>query len=325
MSIDGFRGIHNLSDVIPSQSIEENVIAFTDWAFLKIGSYVNVNYPTSGNYGGNQHRLKPVNDPRYTNGRVWEGAHTNWVWESGTTYSPDPIQISGIFINNVFRPINNGYYIDYPNGRVIFDSPMPARSGVHLEYSYKYINVLPGDEFPDLLKAVTKSARIDGTSYSSNSGVYSLLSDQRVELPAIVIDSAKKGTYKGYQLGGGLTYTVRVVAHVISEDESMTNKLAGIIGGGLKDKTLLMYDPQLVQTQDGYPLDYRGAKTNNAKTYPQMIAYSGDGGYRTNRNIMNSKLFIKDTEEQGCYPISNNVYHHPVTLTIEVILPQSQT
>jgi hypothetical protein len=322
MSDNGFRYAQNISDTVPSESIEKNLVTFTDWAFLKIGSFFNINYPSSGNYGGRKHILKPSNDPRYTAGKVWEGPHSNWVWESGTGYNPEPIQISGIYINNTFRPINTGYYIDYPNGRVVFDTALPARSGVHLEYSYKFINVLPGDKFPDVMNAVVKSDRIDGTSYLAGSGEYGLLSDQRLELPAVIIESSKRGNYAGYQLGGGLTYTVKVVAHVISEDKSLTNKIANIIGAGLKDKTLLMYDPQLVEEQDGYPLDYRGSKSNNPKTYPQMIAYSGDGGFRRNRNIQNSKLFIKNTEEQGCSTVNNNIHHHPVTLTIEVILPQ---
>jgi len=317
MSETKFRYINNIGDTLPNESIEKNLVSFTDWAFLEIGSYLNHNHPSSGNYGGSQNQLTPVKDPRFTNGTVWQSPHKNWIWESGVHFSPAPIAFSGIFINNSFHANGNGYHVDFPNGRVIFDAPLSSRSGVTAEYSHKYINVVEGDRFPDLMKAVTKSYRIDRTF---NSG---LLPDQTLGLPAVCFESAKQGTYQGFQLGGGLWHRVKVVAHVFSEDKNISNRIANIIGQGLKDQTLLLYDPQYVEEINGQPLDYRGSIKTGAKTYPQMIAYSGDGGYRRNRNIQHSKMTIIQTEEQGCYAISDNIYHHPVTLTIEVILPQS--
>ena len=118
--------LNNAQDSTLSNVLLDNFVYFYDWGFTDRGSYYNINIPQSGIYGGDRHKLRPVADPNYTSGQVWEGYRKNWVWETGITGSVNqPIQISGLFIGNDFRAtgnVQNPYYIDYKNGRVVFDS-----------------------------------------------------------------------------------------------------------------------------------------------------------------------------------------------------------
>ena len=79
------KGFTKLGDSTLVNDIKENVISFFDWGLLKKDNYINVSIPSSGIYGGNEHQLRLVDDPRYTAGQVWEGFRSNWVWESGIT------------------------------------------------------------------------------------------------------------------------------------------------------------------------------------------------------------------------------------------------
>lgn len=318
--MSSFKNVNSLSDSSPQEVVRDNVISFVDWSFLSIGSYLNINIPTSGNYGGTTSSLRRVNDPRYTTGTVWEGYHKNWVWESGTGFSPEPIAISGIYINN--RLTTTGFYIDYPNGRVILNTALPATSGVALNYSHKYINVVRAEDVPFLREGHTRSFRIDETSYVSNSGIWNTFTQKRIELPCIAIETVKNMQNRPYQLGGGLYAEGDIILHVITEDCGFSDRIASILVNQ-KDKTLLLFDSNFIKNNSYYPLDYKGSIASNAKTYPQMIAWSGDGGYRTSSNIEWSKAYIIETKGQGTYEIAQGLYHHPVRWQIQTILPAS--
>lgn len=320
MSISSFKNVNNLSDTSPQEVVRENVISFIDWSFLKIGSYLNISIPTSGNYGGTAHTLKRVSDPRYTIGKVWEGYHKNWVWESGIGYTPEPVRISGIYINNSFT--TTGFSIDYPNGRVILDSALPANSGVSVNYSHKYINVVRAEDVPFLREGHTRSFRIDETSYTSGSGIWNTVTQKRIELPCIAVETVKNLNNHPYQLGGGMYAEGDIILHVLTEDCGIADRIAGILVNQ-KDKTLLLFDSNYVKNNSYYPLDYKGSLVAGAKTYPQMIAWSGDGGYRTSSNIDQSKAYIIDTKGQGTYEVAQRLYHHPVRWGMQTILPAS--
>jgi len=318
--MSSFKNVHSLSDSAAQEIVRDNIVAFVDWSFLTIGSYLNINIPTSGNYGGNVSALRRVNDPRYTTGVVWEGYHKNWVWESGVGFDPEPIAISGIYINNRFT--TTGFYIDYPNGRVILNNPLPANSGVSLNYSHKYINVIRSEDVPFLREGHTNSFRIDDSAYVSNSGIWNNITQKRIELPCIAIETVKNLYNRPYQLGGGFYSEGDVILHVITEDCGFADRIGNILVNQ-KDKVLLLFDSNYIKNNSYYPLDYRGSIAQNAKTYPQMIAWSGDGGYRTSSNIIEYKAYIIETRGQGTSEISQGLYHHPVRWQIQSILPTS--
>ena len=73
--------INNAQDSTISNILLDNFINFYDWGFVDRGSFYNINIPQSGLYGGDRHKLRLSDDPRYTSGKVWEGYRQNWVWE----------------------------------------------------------------------------------------------------------------------------------------------------------------------------------------------------------------------------------------------------
>ena len=88
------KGFTKLGDSTLVNDIKENMISFFDWGLLKKDNYINISIPSTGVYGGNEHQLRLVDDPRYTAGQVWEGFRSNWVWESGVTGTDGPPLVS---------------------------------------------------------------------------------------------------------------------------------------------------------------------------------------------------------------------------------------
>ena len=123
--------LSNAQDATLSNILLDNFIAFYDWGFLDRGSFYSIQIPQSGIYGGDRHKLRSADDPNYTDGQVWEGYRQNWVWESGIDATTEqPIAISGVFVDSTFYATGNvskPFYIDYPNGRVVFDTAIASR------------------------------------------------------------------------------------------------------------------------------------------------------------------------------------------------------
>ena len=88
--------IDNMGDSTLTPLLGDNIIEFFDWAFLDRGGFFNIKIPTSGHYGGDKHKLRLVDDPRYTKGQVWEGFRSNWVWQSGVSTTDQPNTITKI-------------------------------------------------------------------------------------------------------------------------------------------------------------------------------------------------------------------------------------
>lgn len=314
-----FKGTSSLSDHSFNEVLEHNVISYIDWNMLRLGGFSNVEIPTSGNFGGDAHQLRRVTDPRYTDGQVWEGFRKNWVWESGIGHATSPISISGVFVNASFFPINSGYHIDYPNGRIVFDSPLPASSSVKVGYSFKWVNTVSSDQVPFFRQGHTRSFRIDESHYTANSGIWNRLTDTRLELPLIAVEAVQNKTYAGYQLGGGQFVRPKVLLHVISEDKNANERLASILSEQAHS-TLFMYDSNKMGKEGAYPLDYRGSKTSNPLTYPDLIRPTGDSGYRYTSKVKEGRLFISRSTEQSTERITQNIYHSVVEWELEAIL-----
>jgi hypothetical protein len=140
-----FNKVEHIGQTLLSSELENNLKWYLDYGLLGIGGWSNVNIPEAGPYGGNYDRLRPVNDPSYSDGQVWESSRKDWVWETGSPYSGyDPIQISGVYINSTIRTTGEvGYehHYDYPLGRVVFDSAISQSETVQIEYSHRNVQV----------------------------------------------------------------------------------------------------------------------------------------------------------------------------------------
>ena len=270
-----FRNVTSVGQALPCEILETNLIAWLNWNLLTIGGYFNITIPQSGvNYGGQPSILRAAVNPNYTNGQVWESYRKQWVWQNNVGYSPEPIQISGIFVNNVFQPTSGiGPYkfeVDYANGRVIFNSPISLSSKVKIEYSPNYYQIY-NTACPFWRDIQRNSFRIDDSSFSiSASGIWSKNPEQRIQLPAVIVQATNRIDNKPYQLGN-LSYfhaqdfrfytiaeTDRDVKFVNDAIRSQGAQLVGL------------FDNNLLYANGVFPLNLDGS-LNSSLNYPDMV------------------------------------------------------
>jgi hypothetical protein len=314
------KGISNFGDAQLTQQLEHNLVEFFKWGLLGVGAFFNVTIPSSGAYGGVYNRLRPVTeDLNYTDGQVWEGFRKDWIWESGIEYGYQPIQISGVYVNNVFYPSSTAgtysHYINYPLGQVVFNNAISTNSVVSLEYSYRWIQIYAASTVPFFQELMTNSWRVDNpTFFAQGSGLWNVLSQNRVQLPAVYVEAVPNAKLKGYQLGGGQIVDQDVLFHIFSEDKFSKDQLTDIVKQQ-QDKTIWTFDRNLMMDNNAYPLDYRGEKTSGAKCYPALVSAVEDGGYRWKKAI-----FINNySQDLG---ITNGIYRSVVRATMQIIMPE---
>lgn len=265
-----FKGVSSYGDNLLSKQLEANLVEWFKYALLGIGAYVNVAaVPTSGAYGGDWSQLRPVLDPNYPSGCVWEGARMDWVWESGLPVSPEPIGISGVWVNGQFR--QSGVHIDYPFGRVIFDMPIATTGNVvQAEYSFRVWQVSPAN-VPWFREVQYDSWRVDDSQFMQyGSGVWSVLAENRVQLPAMVVEVTPKRQVTGYQLGGGTYHRPDVLFHIFAENPDERDKMVDIVTSQ-SESNWMMFDRNKLAVNNDFPLDPYGSPASGAKTFPQLV------------------------------------------------------
>ena len=255
-------------------------MSFLDWGMLGIGGWFNVNIPTSGAWGGTFDQLRLVDDPSYGEGQVWESARKDWVWENEVPYTGgSPISITGVSVDGTFYGTGDATYAhhyNYPLGRVVFDNPIASTSTVKLEYSYRNVQVYIADQAPWWDELQYNSMRVDDSSFSQvGSGNWAILSNNRVQMPAVVIEAVPRRTYQPYELGSSNNFiTQDVLFHVVSESRWWRNQLVDIISLQ-KDKTLMLYDSNKLADSGAYPLDFRGMVVAPENNYSGLVSTAG--------------------------------------------------
>lgn len=313
------KGFDSVFSTTLNNEIQDNIVEFLDWALLEKGNYQNVTLGEVSPRGMDYSKLK-LASTTYPSGSAWEGFRQNWVWQSGISFDPPPLVgnnnaipgISGVYVNNVFYPSNtSGIYahkVDYFNGRVVFNSPIPTGSKVQAEYSYKYINVIYANSLPWLREIQYRSMDIPSFG-TNNKAEFNMPSESRVQLPAIAVEVVSRRRLRGYQLGGGQYVETDVLFHCLAEDEFTRNKLVDIVSLQ-NEKTVFMFDSNSVANSGDFPLDYMGSPVSGALRYPDLISKHYRGS-----------LFLKNSMVQDMSLINSNFYAGIVRLTIETIEP----
>lgn len=312
------KGVTDATFSLLNDQLECNVASYFDWGLLGVGAFGSVTIPSSGVYGGNQHQLALLKDKNYTVGQVWQGYRQNWIYESGVDYSTQPIQISGVYVNGAFRPLNtpgsSGYKINYPLGQVVFTTALPTTSTVTCEYSYKQVNVTTASS-PWFRELQQNSYRVDdGHFQNSGSGAWSIAGQNRLQLPAVVVECSNSRNFKGWELGGGQEVNQDVQLHIISETPYDKNQLSDLISYQ-NNKKIYLYDKNYMRANGLFPLDRNGSLISGALTYPNLVRPSGDGGafWRTCRFLRGTVLHKN---------VSNTLYAATVRFTCEVPMPE---
>lgn len=295
--------LNNAQDSTLSNILLDNFVYFYDWGFLDRGSFFNIKIPNSGIYGGDRHKLRPVDDPNYTDGKVWEAYRKNWVWESGiSATTQQPISISGLFINNTFYATGNvskPYYIDYTNGKIIFDTAISTTSNVQLEYSHKWVEVVPAQGIPFFREIQLGSFRNDDGFQVSNSGGWAQLGQTRVQLPTIAVEVLTPQLLQGYQLGGGQWVNNDIVFYVLTENHwECVNIMDSILYQN--DRTIHLFNPTSVAISGTFPFNYRNELNANAVPsgmYPNLID-----------NFFYRQCYIYDSKGSAITQLSPGLY-----------------
>jgi hypothetical protein len=275
----GLVGIRSTQEFALRNVLLDNMISFYDWGFLDKGGFNNISIPSSGMYGGDKHILRPVNDPNYSPNQAWQSYRKNWAWESGVSTATQPIQISGIYVNNSFRPLTynsgvahyagSGYRIDYSNGRVIFDTAIPATSTVSLNYAHKWISVDRAEGVPFFRQIQQNSFRID-SNFLTSSGDWIQVGQTRIQLPAVLVEAVPKRTMKPYQLGGGQWAYSDFVFYVLGDRDAIVSDILDAISYQ-NDRVIQLFDSNTISKSGAYPIDIVGNLVDKKYTYPYLL------------------------------------------------------
>ncbi len=305
------RGTTDISESLISDQLEINLFSFFNWAFLNVGGFSNVNIPTSGIFGGNQHQLRPVTDSNYTEGQVWEAFRRDWVWETGVERTNQPIQVSGVYVNGHFNALaSGGFFVDYPGGRIVFDTPLVVPSStVTCEYSYRRYQLFTADT-PWWQSFQTDSFRVDDNEFQQTaSGVWDILSQNRVQLPAIVIEAYPKTTRVGYEIGGLSAFVNQDVhLHIISEDRTALKWAHDALTAEWQHQ-IKSFDKNLLFINDAFPLDDNGSPVPSGLMYPNLVL---DYAWRD--------IFFEQMKSYA-QPRIGRLYYSIVKPTCQVVMP----
>ncbi len=307
-------GQRHITDDALSNSLEINLKMWYDWAFLsQLGAWTEVSIPASGIYGADFSKLRAVSDPNYTNGQVWETARKDLVWESGVDYenylggTDNPLPVGNPVVNGV--PVTTGYYVDYQNGQVVFTNPISTSSTVRLQHSYRAVQIYRADDAPWWRQIQQNSYRPDSSQFiQAGSGNWSIFGQNRIQLPAVVIEVVPRGTANGWELGSdSLRQTRDVVFNILAESGPERKNLMDIFNAQVK-RGLWLFNTNTSLSE--WPFDYRGSLTGT-RTYPYFVS---ETGYRWRVCEMNES-FITDVLE-----IHPNLFMASVRTTTETII-----
>ncbi len=267
-----FKSVDSIGKRFLMNELETNLKMFLDWSFLQIGGFYNVSIPTSGQYGGDFSTLRPVQDKQFTDGQVWEGARKEWVWESDLDYSIQPNAVTGVVVNGVASA--SGYYVNHPLGRIVFTTPISTSSTVKTSYAYRGIQVYKSDDAAWFRQLQYSSYRPDDTTQFQQigKGEWNIGGQQRVQLPAIIIECVPRAFSTPFELGNGLLQVRNqdVIFHIVAENGFDRNQLTDILGLQ-QDLNMILYDTDDVIASGDYPLNYQGSLTAADWTYPDLV------------------------------------------------------
>lgn len=307
-----FKGVNNISEDLLLNILEANFKMYFDWAFLNIGAWMDANIGNDTIYGiHSPSRLIAVNDPSYQDGRVWQGIRKDWVWEQNVSYNnTSPLDISSVLLNNTTTVAKTGNFIvNYPLGRIIFNSALPISSKVDLEHSYRLVQTHRSSESPwfNILQYSSLNTANQDIKRTED-GEWAIGANHRIQLPAIVIESVPRSRSRPYEIGNNLLWLEQDIAfYVYAETKNDRNKILDILRLQ-QDVTLQLYDTNQLAQNDQYPLDYHGDIKNNPLMYPDIV-----------QNYSWRKCLIKNVNLFEIDSLHPNFHQGMVRATVEII------
>jgi len=312
-----FNNVNSIGQNFLIEQLEDNIKSFLDWGFLNIGGFVNVNSSTSGLNSNLPSQLKPISDPSFTDGRVWQTARKDIVWETGVNFNGYfPNNVTGIKVNNTVYPAPTGngaygYSINYPLGRVVFNNPVAASTPVSMEHSYRWCQVHKASSSPWWTELQGDLLSPNPQFNQKDKGDFSITANHRVQMPCIIIEPISRSSSTPWQLGAtDFMIDQDILLHIFTERAADKNTLADIIRLQ-KHKTIWLYDIRKVVNSGVNGLDYKGSLNISGRIYPDIVM---DSDYRWH------KCFFKDVSIMDMETANNSLFWCTIRLTTEVII-----
>lgn len=286
-----FQHVDNINEKKVISLLEDNMKSFLDYSFLKVGGFTNINISTSGLYKNNFSSLKVAYDPIRPSGSVWEAFRKDWVYETGVSHNDKyPISISGVYFNNSFIPGPTGnathpYYIDYPNGNIVFSSAKPVNSDIKLNYSYRNIQTYKANE-SSWWKELQRY-HYDSSTLNKSPGQITI-SNHKIQLPCIIIETTNRTSQEAYELGNTKNIISQdLLLHVYTENIIQRNTILDILVLQ-KDNQNNLYNINKLVKDKKWPINNNGSYNFDGLNYDQILKnsdYIGNIYYIENSTI----------------------------------------
>ena len=306
------KHINTVFDSTDYNEFQDNVVEWLDWSLLEKGNYFNVTLNELSPNNTDYSLLQLSNNSNFSIGRAWDGFRPNWIWQSGVvppTGFADPIVgdndlipgISGVYVDDIFYPSDTtrdyAHHVDYYNGRVVFDTPIPTGSKVQAEYSYKYINVIYANSLP-WIREVSYNSLVNGPD-----GI--LPPEMVINLPCIAVEVASKKSIP-FSLAGGQQVLTDLIFHCVSEDEYTRNTMLDILVNQ-SDTMLPIFDSNSIIANNDAPLDYKGSPVPSAPRYPDLIS-----------QYSSCSVFLRDIRVDMAKTLNSNIHLGLAKCSVEV-------
>lgn len=264
-----FQHVGSYTDQLILNSLEVNLKLFLDHAFLTIGSWSDVLLNQENLITSSLCKLEMDEDPSFKRGRVWISARKDWVYNTNILFNEkSPITINNLFINNV--QVTSGYYIDYINGRIIFDEPKSASSIIKISYSYTNIQTYRSSDC-NWWKIIESGIIEPKDMKSTGMGQWTIGPYHKVQMPCIVIDAVARARNLPYELGSkSLKIEQDVLFNILAENKNDRNQLLDIIRLQ-QDNTIWLFDTNKAAQDNKLPLNYNGSINGNGLNYSDLI------------------------------------------------------
>lgn len=230
-----------------SENIILNLKMLLDNVFLRDGWFRTVNVGDTVRSIDVSKLVRDSSSDSYFAGisgvKVWQSPYQEWVYESGITMNDSPyisgmtppIQCSGVYINGTFFNKDAGvsgvnFYIDYINGRVIFDgTSIPDNTNVQANYSYKLVRIDTEENFDRGEINYHAETELKDNPWSNNNELYPSGGMNTGTVPVVFLELGE-GDSEVYEMGNRSRIKIQpVFCHIFAYSSTERNSIMDLI------------------------------------------------------------------------------------------------
>ena len=308
-----FYGVDNIGQNFLINQLEMNIKSYLDSGFLNAGGFVNVHKPVQNIHNNGLYKLYPVDNPNYNKGQIWQPARKDWVHETGLDIdNRQAVMISGIYIGDTFYDTNTvgtyAYKLDYRNSRIIFDNRQLTNLNIQMSYSYRWVQVYNYVDAQWWQQIQYSSNDNEAHQKTRDRGDFAIPANQRVQFPAVVIETVPRGTSKPFRLGDkSLRIDQDFLLHIVANNYTDRNNITDILRLQ-EEKVLPFYDMDALVKNNKYWLNVDGTLNSNRISYDNMV-----NNYTWN-TCMLKNMVVSEVESY------NGLYESNIRVTAEIII-----